>query len=95
MLPRAQKLVYDPLPPYDVNDVESNRQQDSNGDDHINPLSNETAIQTKCTCGRYDKISHRSCCRIAFAYFVISVIAIILVVLIIAHYNYLTRTNSH
>ena len=100
MLPGTQKAVYDPVPPYDLNEIESNRGQELNNEDDINTPSNESTIQTQSRrercgrCGRRGQISQRECCCIAFSYFLVSVIGVVLIVLIVAHYNYLTRKNS-
>lgn len=101
-------MVYDPVPPYDLDDdVEANRpnrQQDTedhdrDGDrDNVDLLEIEDRDVTKdngcCCVPRKGRLSEKQCCKYAFAYFAATLISLVLIVLIISHYAYLSQKRA-
>jgi hypothetical protein len=90
----ASKMTYDPVPPYDLQDIEaaaSSNPSDSQPED-VQPASVITAVTEPS--GRAGKLTEKECCAYAFGYFLTSVIGLVLIVLIIAYFNYLTRKKS-
>jgi hypothetical protein len=95
MLPGAHKAAYDPVPPYDLEDIEANRTVDPNNGDQINEPEDETVELTESNVQMHGELTQQQCCCFGLSYFITAVVGVALIVLIIAHYNYLTSKKSN
>jgi hypothetical protein len=106
-------MPYDPVPPYDLEDLEAAPAQQSSSDNRggedgdgggggggqqpeniNNSYSSDNEIATKPNRHRAGKLTEKECCAYAFAYFLTSIVGVVLVVLIIAYFNYLARRGK-
>jgi hypothetical protein len=98
----SNKVAYDPVPPYDAEDIESgSRVPDleaentttSEGDIQLQtgPESN-VAVPDHQQSGR---LTQRECCAYAFRYFACSLVALVLMIWIIAFYSYKGKKIGH
>jgi hypothetical protein len=89
------KVVYDPVPPYDLDDLEAGAAQPqppaSNRQANDGDQQAAAEVLTTPQDRRRGKLTEKECCAYAFAYFALSITGIVLVVLIIAWFNYLGR----
>lgn len=94
MSPYSSKVVYDPVPPYDTEDIEAGGRapdlpaDDAGGQVDIQLQSSPTPNEADPDRQRAGRITQRECCTYAFWYFFCSLVALVLIIWIIAFYSY-------
>ena len=92
----TSKAIYDPVPPYDLDDIEAASAQSQPPPANIRQANNDdqqpaAEVLTTPQDRRQGKLTEKECCAYAFAYFVTAITGVVLIVLIIAWFSYLGR----
>jgi hypothetical protein len=84
-----KNVRYDPLPPYDLNDIEASSAtpQPQDADTSAQVPENEVQLGENVVElheERHGRMSQRECCRWAFLYFFTAIVALVIVIPIVA-----------
>jgi hypothetical protein len=94
MGPFSNKPVYDPVPPYDLEDIEGTAEATQNGGpsqpsqnlDDVPPSPPEHIVTTEPSHHRHGKLTERECCHFALFFFATAIFGLLMMTLIIAKY---------
>jgi hypothetical protein len=78
-----KSIPYDPVPPYDLEDVEASASTAPSQPQPADAPSNEAEAGNVVELQRERRLSQRECCNYGLAYFITAVVGVIIIVSII------------